>query len=46
MKRGEGNIQQKIQLYLEQGTEQPLPSFHETSLQKRLNSGIQGHFNE
>ena len=31
MKRGEGNIQQKIQLYLEQGTEQPLPSFHEMS---------------
>ena len=28
MKRGEGNIQQKMQLYLEQGTEQPLPSFH------------------
>ena len=46
MKRGEGNIQQKIQLYLEQGKEQPLPSVNEMSLQKRSSSGIQGYYNE
>ena len=46
MKRGEGNIQQKILLYLEQGTEQPLPSVDEMSLGKRSSSGIQGHYNE
>ena len=44
--KGEGNIEQKIQLYLEQGTEQPLPSVNEMSPQKRSSSGIQGYYNE
>ena len=45
MKRGEDNTQQEIQMYPEQGTEQPLPSFNEMSPCKRSSSWIPGHYN-